>query len=77
MGKGITWQAVAGAVGSLLLLIIGGLVGNMWSDVSKIDVMQHQIDELSNNRGWMKSQQKNINRLKAGYIQHHGELPAE
>jgi len=69
------WQKLAFTVVGALIGILTFFVQEIYRDTKKIGVMQNQITNLQNNKGWMKAQQLDINRLKAGYIKHHGDLP--
>jgi len=67
----VSWQNIAVAMGFILMAILSGLVAKVWNDVGKIDVLEHQIKTLSNNKGWMKSMQKEIKELQKAVWKSH------
>lgn len=69
----VSWQNIAVAMGFVLMAVLSGLIAKIWNDVEKIDVLETQIENLSDNKGWMKSMQKEIKELqKAVWKSHPG-----
>jgi len=72
--KSIGWQNLAIGLCIVLMAIVSALMAKVWSDVNQIDVMKHEIESLQNNKGWMKSMQKEIKELqKAVWKSHPGD----
>ena len=69
--KGISWQTIACGGITLLMLILTGLIGGIWSDVSKIDVLENKIETLSSNKNWMRKMQGDIDELQKAVWKSH------
>lgn len=70
-GMAISWQNVAMAMAFILMAVLSALVAKIWTDVGKIDVLEARIEALSDNKGWMKSMQREIKELQKAVWKSH------
>jgi len=71
--KVITWRNVAGAVITLLILILSGVIAGVYNDVQRIDVLEVRIEQAAASKGWMKKMQEEIRDLQKTVWKNHPE----
>lgn len=69
----ITWRNVAGAVITLLVLILSGVIAGVYNDVQRIDVLELRIEQAGAGKGWMKKMQEEIKELQKARWKYHPE----
>jgi len=67
----VSWQNIAVAMGFVLMAVLSALLAKIWDDVEKIDVLETKIENLSDNKGWMKSMQREIKELQKAVWKSH------
>lgn len=69
----ITWRNVAGAVITLLVLILSGVIAGVYNDVQRIDVLELKIEQASSGHEWMVKMQEEIKELQKARWKYHPE----